>query len=53
MPQFRMTDWSRSRAFYEKGMGFSFLWEQIFEPGFPVMSVSTRPLRPPTAGSGR
>ena len=38
IPQLRMTDWSRSRAFYEKGMGFSVMWEHTFEPGFPVFA---------------
>jgi catechol 2,3-dioxygenase-like lactoylglutathione lyase family enzyme len=41
-PQLRMTDWSRSRAFYVDGLGFAVDWEHRFEPGFPVFTQITR-----------
>lgn len=37
-PQFRMTDWRASRAFYEAGLGFAVEWEHTFEPGLPVFA---------------
>ncbi len=37
-PQLRMTDWNRSRAFYEGGLGFVVDWEHQFKPGFPVFA---------------
>lgn len=41
-PQLRSTDWKRTRAFYEAGLGFSVVWEHRFEPGFPVFAQVTR-----------
>ena len=41
-PQLRMTDWKRTRAFYEEGLGFIVDWEHRFEPGFPVFAQLTR-----------
>ena len=40
-PQLRSTNWQRTRAFYEDGLGFRVEWEHRFEPHFPVfMQVS-------------
>lgn len=36
MPALRITNYERSKAFYEQGLGFRTLWEHRFEPGFPV-----------------
>lgn len=36
-----MTDWSRTRAFYVSGLGFTVDWEHRFEPGFPVFARLT------------
>lgn len=41
-PQLRSTNWSRTRAFYVDGLGFSVDWEHRFEPGFPVFAQVTR-----------
>jgi len=41
-PQLRSTDWDRTRAFYEDGLGFRVQWEHRFEPGFPVFAQVTR-----------
>lgn len=41
-PQLRMTNWQRTRAFYEQGLGFIVDWEHRFEPGFPVFAQLTR-----------
>lgn len=41
-PQLRMTDWKRSRDFYERGLGFTVDWTHQFEPGFPVFAQLTR-----------
>lgn len=41
-PQLRSTNWQRTRAFYEEGLGFSVDWEHRFEPGFPVFAQVTR-----------
>lgn len=41
-PQLRMTNWKRTRAFYETGLGFTVDWEHRFEPGFPVFASLTR-----------
>jgi predicted enzyme related to lactoylglutathione lyase len=41
-PQLRMTNWRRTRAFYEQGLGFCVDWEHQFEPGFPVFAQLTR-----------
>lgn len=37
-PQLRCTDWQRTRAFYEDGLGFRVQWTHQFEPGFPVFA---------------
>lgn len=42
IPQLRMTNWQRTRAFYEQGLGFRVDWEHRFEPGFPVFAQITR-----------
>lgn len=31
-PQLRSTNWKRTRAFYEEGLGFRVEWEHQFEP---------------------
>lgn len=41
-PQLRSTNWQRTRAFYEEGLGFRVEWEHRFEPGFPVFAQVTR-----------
>ena len=41
-PQLRMTNWKRTRAFYEDGLGFTVDWEHRFEPGLPVFASLTR-----------
>ncbi len=41
-PQLRSTDWNRTRAFYEDGLGFRVQWEHRFEPGFPVFAQVSR-----------
>lgn len=41
-PQLRSTDWKRTRAFYEDGLGFRVQWEHQFEPGFPVFAQVAR-----------
>jgi catechol 2,3-dioxygenase-like lactoylglutathione lyase family enzyme len=41
-PQLRSTDWSRTRRFYETGLGFRVDWEHQFEPGFPTFAQVTR-----------
>lgn len=38
VPQLRMTDWERTRAFYEEGLGFRVDWEHRFERGLPVFT---------------
>jgi len=42
LPQLRITDWARSRAFYVDGLGFTVDWEHRFEAGFPVFAQLTR-----------
>jgi catechol 2,3-dioxygenase-like lactoylglutathione lyase family enzyme len=42
IPQLRSTNWQRTRAFYERGLGFQVDWEHQFEPGFPVFAQVTR-----------
>ena len=37
-PQLRSTNWTRTRAFYEDGLGFRVQWEHRFEAGFPVFA---------------
>jgi len=41
-PQLRMTNWKRTRAFYEEGLGFRVDWEHQFAPDFPVFAQVTR-----------
>jgi uncharacterized glyoxalase superfamily protein PhnB len=41
-PQLRSTDWTRTRAFYEDGLGFRVQWEHRFEQGFPVFAQVNR-----------
>jgi catechol 2,3-dioxygenase-like lactoylglutathione lyase family enzyme len=41
-PQLRSTNWPRTRAFYDEGLGFRVDWEHRFEPGFPVFAQVTR-----------
>jgi catechol 2,3-dioxygenase-like lactoylglutathione lyase family enzyme len=41
VPQLRVIDWKRSRAFYCDGLGFNVEWEHRFEPGFPVFAKLT------------
>lgn len=41
-PQLRSTDWKRTRAFYEEGLGFRVQWEHRFEPGLPVFAEVAR-----------
>ena len=41
-PQLRSTNWERTRAFYEDGLGFRVQWEHRFEPGFPVFAEVSR-----------
>ena len=41
-PQLRMTNWTRTHAFYTEGLGFEVDWEHRFEPGFPVFTQLTR-----------
>lgn len=41
-PQLRSTNWARTRAFYEDGLGFCIQWEHRFEPGFPVFAQVSR-----------
>src|SRR5262245_32597251 len=40
-PQLRMTNWGRSRAFYD-ALGFGVEWEHRFEPGLPVFAKVSR-----------
>ena len=42
IPQLRSTNWQRTRAFYEVGLGFGVDWEHRFEPGFPVFAQVSR-----------
>ncbi len=42
VPQLRITDPRRSRAFYVDGLGFSVDWEHRFGPGLPVFMQLTR-----------
>ena len=41
-PQLRMTNWKRTRAFYEEGLGFTVDWTHQFEPGLPIFAQVTR-----------
>lgn len=36
IPALRITDYSKSKAFYVEGLGFQIDWEHRFEPHFPV-----------------
>ena len=38
IPQLRMTNWQRTRAFYEQGLGFHVEWEHRIAPGLPVFT---------------
>jgi len=41
IPALRITDYTRSKAFYAEKLGFEILWEHQFEPHFPVfMSIA-------------
>ena len=40
-PQLRMTNWKRSRIFYEDGLGFTVDWTHQFEKDFPVFAQLT------------
>ncbi|MCM3032224.1 glyoxalase superfamily protein [Ureibacillus composti] len=42
IPAFRITDYSRSKAFYVERMGFQIDWEHRFEPHFPVFVQITK-----------
>jgi len=42
VPQLRMTDAARSRAFYVEQLGFQVDWEHQFEPGLPLFLQITR-----------
>jgi catechol 2,3-dioxygenase-like lactoylglutathione lyase family enzyme len=42
IPQLRITDAQRSRAFYLDALGFSLDWTHQFEPGYPVFMQITR-----------
>ncbi|MFP3388743.1 glyoxalase superfamily protein [Brevibacillus sp. SIMBA_040] len=42
IPAFRITDYTRSKAFYMEGMGFQIDWEHRFEPHLPVFVQITR-----------
>jgi catechol 2,3-dioxygenase-like lactoylglutathione lyase family enzyme len=42
IPAFRITDYTRSKAFYVEGMGFQIDWEHRFEPHFPVFVQITK-----------
>lgn len=41
-PQLRSTNWERTRAFYQDGLGFQVMWTHQFEPGFPVFAAVSR-----------
>lgn len=41
-PQLRSTNWTRTRAFYEDGLGFHVQWKHRFEPGLPVFAQVSR-----------
>jgi catechol 2,3-dioxygenase-like lactoylglutathione lyase family enzyme len=42
IPAFRITDYTKSKAFYVEGMGFQIDWEHRFEPHFPVFVQITK-----------
>lgn len=42
IPALRITDYTRSKAFYVEGMGFQIDWEHRFEPHFPVFVQMTK-----------
>lgn len=42
IPLLRITDATRSLAFYEQGLGFVVDWKHQFEPGFPLFMQITR-----------
>lgn len=41
-PQLRSTNWARTRAFYEDGLGLRVQWKHQFEPRFPVFAEVAR-----------
>lgn len=42
VPALRITNYQRSRTFYEDQLGFRVEWEHRFEPNFPVFMSITR-----------
>lgn len=42
IPAFRITDYTKSKAFYVGEMGFKVDWEHQFEPHFPVFVQITK-----------
>ncbi|GLC89681.1 glyoxalase superfamily protein [Lysinibacillus piscis] len=42
IPAFRITDYTKSKAFYVEGMGFQVDWEHRFEPHFPIFAQITK-----------
>lgn len=42
IPAFRITDYTRSMAFYVDQMGFKIDWEHRFEPHFPAFVQITK-----------
>jgi catechol 2,3-dioxygenase-like lactoylglutathione lyase family enzyme len=41
-PQLRSTNWQRTRAFYEDGLGFRVQWTHQFAPHLPVFAEVAR-----------
>lgn len=41
-PAFRVTDYTKSKAFYVDGLGFKVVFEHRFKPGFPVFAEVVR-----------
>lgn len=42
IPQLRITEADKSRAFYVQGLGFTVDWEHRFGPGYPLFMQLTR-----------
>ncbi|MGQ3091536.1 bleomycin resistance protein [Methylophilus sp.] len=42
IPQLRITNATRSLAFYVDGLGFAIDWQHQFQPGFPLFFQITR-----------
>jgi catechol 2,3-dioxygenase-like lactoylglutathione lyase family enzyme len=40
-PQLRSTNWTRTKAFYVDGLGFTVDWEHQFEPSLPTFAQVT------------